>query len=73
MKTNKMSSAGAVFGFAAFLACMEKPVEFGKCKDAAPAAELAKLFCKANGLGEPGDSEMKKIVHPTLKGPCLKK
>ena len=50
-----ISASEAVFGFAAWLTCLEHPVILGAKHDAAIAAELAELWCQTNTLSPPRD------------------
>ena len=62
---NDVIASEAVFGFAAWLTTRRKPVLLGAEHDAAPAAELADQWCKANHLPEPRERAYpKNITHP---------
>ena len=47
--------AGAVYGVLAWLTTRDTQVTFGASCHAGPAAEAAKEFCEAHGLGAPRD------------------
>ena len=55
-KHKELSASEAVYGFAAWLTCKEKPVVFGSSHDCACIADLVKEFCDANSLADPRDA-----------------
>ena len=62
--TDKISASEALFGFAAWLTTLDKPVTFSARHDAGLAAELVGEFCKANGLDQPRDGWANNLVTP---------
>ena len=65
MEEKDVIASEAVFGFAAWLTTRKKPVLLGAEHDAAPAAELADQWCRANNLPEPREGAYpENITHP---------
>lgn len=65
-ESNKLSASGAVFGLLAWLTCRETVATFSSSHDAAIAAEMAEVFCKANSLSMPADHWEWSLKHPSF-------
>ncbi len=61
---NHLSPAEAVYGLLAWLTTREEQTTLSAHHDSAPAAEIAKQFCEANDLGEPGPTWPTALIHP---------
>ena len=60
-----ITASEAVYGFAAWLTGRKQKVSFGAKCCCAPAAELAGLWCRTNGLPPPRPKAYpKNIKHP---------
>jgi len=62
-----MLPSEALFGFAAWLTCLEKPVLLGANYDASEAVDLLKNWCQANKLEDVRDGVYpKNMEYPTI-------
>lgn len=50
MKEQEITPAAAVYGFAGWLTCRQRPVTMSSTHDAAIVAELVDAFCKSQGF-----------------------
>ena len=64
MSKDKLTGSEAIFGFIGWLTSRKKAVTFSATNDAAPAAELADEFCKANDLPEPRENWTDNLTQP---------
>lgn len=65
-KDTSLNPAEAVYGFAAYLTTRDKRSVFSAFDDAAPAADLAEGFLKANGMSgkDISDNWPNNLIHP---------
>ena len=61
---DKLSASEALFGFASWLTCRQEVVTLSAAHDAAPIAELVKVFCERNILTAPREGWDKCLVPP---------
>jgi len=64
MPKKKLSASEALYGFAAWLTSLERPVTFSTQHEAGVGAELLRAFCEANGLAEPREDWTASLVTP---------
>ena len=58
-----ITASEALFGFAAWLTCRTQALMIGAKYDAAPVADLIKIWCDANDLPEPRDGIYAKNIN----------
>ena len=61
---DKLSPSEALFGFAAWLTSLEKPITLSAHHEAGIAAELVGEFCRVNNLKEPRDNWTEFLTQP---------
>jgi hypothetical protein len=59
-----MNASEAVYGFAAWLTTRKEKTVMSSADNAAPIADLIKLFCETNNLPEVTESWPANLTHP---------
>jgi len=64
MRDKYLNASEAIYGLLAWLTTREEELTLGAHYDAAPAAELAKLFCETNDLPDISEDWPDNLIHP---------
>ncbi len=60
----KLTGSEAVYGVLAWMTCQDRPIICSARYDASIGAEIADMFCEANGLEDPRDNWTDYLTHP---------
>ena len=71
--SDKLIASEALYGFCGWLSTRKEITVVSSHHDAAPIAELVRIFCEENKLTEPREGWDKNLIHPSgeCSGPAV--